>query len=370
MGNTGKKEKWKYWSEHPIISGMIVAVFSCILGTFFGASPVIERYFAIDTASTLIDSYLVDMDFVDPSILEEESLDQQFKMIHDSFVEYDNAIQAALVNMGQEQSTVSEMNRNAMLAKLPSLSDEMFDRCAEKDSQLEQQNERITALETEKAELQNQVNDYEQRKEAELLGSCLIIDGERMNNGESINSTIAKVDGHYYYGETFIEAYLLKEKIDYDVQSQTIIVGNSQPEKVKFTWDKMVYNPSGVDNYLLTDNRTFSMAAKSYSEGIVLSENDYFYVQLDGKYSKISFTYGHIDGTNLGDLELTFFAVDDNNESYTTFLQTIKMPGEMTSKEIEVPIGYAKTIKVVVSDGNDWDSDRANFGLTNIYLYS
>lgn len=366
------KKKIKYLSEHPIIAEVVAGTILLIVGLFIGASnnPVIEHYFAADTASTFIDAYLVETGYVDESILEIESLDQQFRMIHDSFAEQDNAIQKALVNMGEDQEEISEMERAVLLSKLPNSAKILYEKCSDKDELIKQKNESIEQLNKDNTDLQKQVDDYKQRKEAELVDTGLIIDGELMNNGELVSNAMVKVDGHYYYEETFIESYLRKEEINYDVQQQTIIVGDALPEKVKFAWDKMAFNPHGIDNYQLSDNSTFSMAKKTYSEGIVLSENDYFYVQLDGNYSKMSFTYGHVDDTNLGDLELTFFAVDDDNEAYHNVLKTITLPGEMTTKEIEVPIGYANTIKVVVSDGDDWDSDRASFGLTNIYLYS
>lgn len=324
----------------------------------------------MDTVSTFVDNYLVDTGYVDASVLEVESLDQKFQIIYESFAEYDEAVQDALVIMGKDQEEVSKMERAALLSELPYLADATVKDSSDKDKTIEKLNEDNDKLTEDNEKKQSKIEDYEKRKEAELIGSKLIVDGELMNNGELVSNAMVKVDGHYYYEETFIESYLRKEEINYDVQQQTIIVGDALPEKVKFAWDKMAFNPHGIDNYQLSDNSTFSMAKKNYSEGIVLSENDYFYVQLDGNYSKMSFTYGHVDDTNLGDLELTFFAVDDDNEAYHNVLKTITLPGEMTTKEIEVPIGYANTIKVVVSDGDDWDSDRASFGLTNIYLYS
>ena len=364
-----KKEMMKYWSEHPIVSGLIVAAFTVLLENCVG-EPIIDHYFPVDTVSTFVDNYLVDTGYVDASVLEVESLDQKFQIIYESFAEYDEAVQDALVIMGKDQEEVSKMERAALLSELPYLADATVKDSSDKDKTIEKLNEDNDKLTEDNEKKQSKIEDYEKRKEAELIGSKLIVDGELMNNGELVSNAMVKVDGHYYYEETFIESYLRKEEINYDVQQQTIIVGDALPEKVKFAWDKMAFNPHGIDNYQLSDNSTFSMAKKTYSEGIVLSENDYFYVQLDGNYSKMSFTYGHVDDTNLGDLELTFFAVDDDNEAYHNVLKTITLPGEMTTKEIEVPIGYANTIKVVVSDGDDWDSDRASFGLTNIYLYS
>lgn len=346
-----------------IVSGMITYFVTVLTAS---GNPMIERYFAIDTASTLIDNYLVDMDYVDPTILEVESLDQQFKTIHDSFAEYDNAVQEALVNMGQDQSTVSEMNRNTMLAQLPNLADGLYDKCDDKDRQIEQLNSRITALEQEKADLQKQVDDYKRRKEAELIGSKLIIDGELMNNGDSVNNAVARVEGNNFYSDSFLNTYILEEQIRYDLQENSVVVGNAKPEKVKFSWDDMVSGREGIDVYQMGGGSSFAMAKNSYTEGLVLSESDCCYVQLRGKYSKLKFTYGHVDDTERSDLELKIFAMDDNGETYTKLLKTISLKGEMNPKDVEVSLGYASAIKIVVSGGS-W---YPRFGLTDIYFYT
>ena len=349
-----------------IVSGIITYIVTVLTAS---GNPMIERYFAIDTASTLIDSYLVDMDYVDSAILEEESLDQQFKIIHDSFAEYDNAVQEALVNMGQDQSAVSEMNRYTMLAQLPNAAEELYDKCDNKDKQIEQLNSRITALEKENMDLQNQVDDYKQRKEAELIASKLIVDGELMNNGEPINKAIAKVDGNYYYSQAFLNAHVLSDQIYQDSQDDTIVVGNAKPEKVKFSWD-IVTNSDGVGVYTPGGGGSFVLDTKSYSEGLVLTGTDYFYAYLGGKYSKLTFTYGHVDNTCMYDLELTIFALDANNEEYT-LLKTIPLKATLACKDIEISLGYATKIKVVMSGWVNYDSQFATqYGLTDIYFYS
>lgn len=373
MEKQSKKINWKELTNNQLfctVLGWILGIVSTVGFSYVTDNPILHDYISIDSVSYFVESYLVDTGFVDASVLEEESLDKKFQLISESFAQYEDSVESAMVSLGENRENVGKMERTVLLSQLLSLAEGMADKCADKDAQIEQRNSRITELETANANLEKQVGNYKQRKEAELISSKLIVDGELLNNGELVGNAMAKVDGHYYFEETVIESYLRKEEINYDAQNQTIVVGDSVPEKVKFVWDKMAFNPHEIDNYTLSDNSTFSMATKTYSEGIVLSENDYFYVQLDGKYSKMSFTYGHVDNTNLGDLELKFFAVDENNEAYHNILKTITLPGEMTTNEIEVPLGYAKTIKVVVSDGDDWDSDRASFGLTNIYLYS
>lgn len=365
------KKKIKYLSEHPIIAEVVSGTILLIVGLFIGASnnPVIEHYFAADTASTFIDAYLVETGYVDESILEIESLDQQFRMIHDSFAEQDNAIQKALVNMGEDQEEISEMERAVLLSKLPNSAKILYEECSDKDELIKQKNKSIEQLNKDNTDLQKQVDDYKQRKEAELVDTGLIIDGELMNNGDSVKTAIAKVDGHNYYSESLLNTYIVEEKISYDSQGKTVIVGSAKPEKVKFSWD-MVTNAEGVDVYQIGAGNSFVMDTKSFSEGIVLSGTDSFYVYLGGKYSKLSFLHGHIDNTLIADLKLTIYALDEKNEAYTV-LATVPLRGEMACDSVEIPLAYATKIKITVSGGRNYDeSYYTKFGLTDIYFYS
>lgn len=365
------KKKIKYLSEHPIIAEVVSGTILLIIGLFIGASnnPVIEHYFAADTASTFIDAYLVETGYVDESILEIESLDQQFQIIHDSFSQYEKTIETALIKMGQDPEEISQMEQAVLLPKLTDLAVEMTDSCSDKDTQIEQHNNRINELEAEIKSLEEQIVDYEQRKEAELLDTRLIIDGELMNNGDLVKTAVAMVDGHNYYSESLLNTYVAEEQIKYDSQEKSIIVGNAKPEKVKFSWD-MVTNSDGVDVYQMGAGKTFVMDTNSYSEGMVLSGTDYFYAHLGGEYSKMSFSHGHIDNTLIADLKLTIYALDEKNEAYTV-LETITLRGEMACDDVEIPLAYATKIKIVVSGGRNYDeSHYAKFGLTDIYFYS
>lgn len=367
-----KKEMMKYWSEHPIVSGLIVAFVTVLLENCL-ADPVFDHYFPVDTASTFIGNYLVDTGYVDAAILEEESLNKQFQIIYESFEEYDEAVQTALVSLGANQADVGKMERAVRLSCLPSLAEDVVDRCADQNAEIIQKNKEITTLKDEKTDLQNELESYKQRKEAELKQSYLIVDGELLNNGDSINNVVAIVEGNKYYSEALLNTYLypnnLTDKIAYNVQENMVVVGNAKPEKVKFSWD-MAFNPEGPSVYTGESGKNFVMATDSFTEGVVLDWNDYFYVRLKGEYSKMTFTYGHIDGTDISDLDLTIIALDDDNEGYTKTLATIELDGEMTHKNIEIPIGYADAIKIVVSGYKDHNRRFTEFGLANIYFYS
>ena len=377
MEKQSKKINWKELTNNQLICtvlGWILGIVSTVGFSYVTDNPILHDYISIDSVSYLAESYLVDTGFVDTSVLEEESLDKKFQLISESFVQYEKSVETAMVSLGEKKEDVVEMERAVLLSKLPSLAEDMADKCADKDEKIEQLNGDITALTNEKTDLQNEVDDYKQRKEAEIKQSYLIIDGELMNNGDSVNNAVAIVEGNQYYSEALLNTYLYPDnfpnKIQYDMQEDAIVVGNAKPEKLKFSWESMVFNPDGPGVYTGESGKSFSMAKETFTEGVVLDWNDYFYVRLKGEYSKMSFTYGHIDGSALGDLDLTIVALDDDNEGYTKTLATITLDGEMTYKSIEIPIGYADAIKIVVSDYKDWDLRFTEFGLTDIYFYS
>lgn len=369
------RKKLKYWSEHPIIAEVVAAIIIYFLG--FGSNEVVDRYFSADTVSTFIDTYLVETGYVDDSILSVESPNEQFQIIYNSFVQYEETIvqyeetiKDTMVTLGENQEEVSKMERAALLSELPYLADATVKSNSDKDKEIKGLNETINTLTTDNKNKQNEIDELKKRKEADLKQSHLIIDGELMNNGDSVPNAVAIVDGNNYYSESLLNTHLypdsIPDKILYDMQENVVVFGNAKPEKVRFSWDDMVFDPDVDDVYKMGSGRSFDMAKNSYTEGLVLMRNDYFYAQLRGQYSKMTFTYGHVDNTEQSDLELKIYALDENGETYTRLLKTITLKGEMIPKDVEVPLGYVSAIKIVVSDGSKYP----RFGLTNIHFYS
>lgn len=357
-----RSERLSALAKHPLLNSIVSALIGAVATIIVGVvsnNIMIHNYVPIDNVSTLIQSYLVDPGYVDEAILAETSVDKQFVMLQATFSNYSTAIESSLGNLGLSSEYVSGMSRSDMLSKLPSLALATYN-----DS--ENNANKVNSLNLDNDALKKQIEQLNSQKTAELINANLIIDGELINLGNPINYSVALVDGNAYYSQALLNTYILGEALRYDTTENATVVGNQKPEKVKLLWDNMVSDPHGVEVYTLGNGSTFSMGMDSYGEGVVLSDEDYFYVHLRNEYSTLSFTYGHVDNSSQGNLELTLLAMDENGETYTTTLKTITLAGEMEPKNIEVPLGYASAIKIVVSDGDY----RARYGLSNIYLYS
>lgn len=357
-----KSQRLRMLSEHPllntIVSALIGAGATIVVGLLTNAI-MIHDYISFDSMSTLLQHYLIDPGYVEDTILEETSADKQFQTLQLAFENYSSTVKTSLENLGLPTEKISDMSTADMLSKLPSLAHTTY-----ADAQnYENKNKELSA---DNVSLEEKIKQLGSQKTAELKNANLIIDGELMNLGDPINNSVALVEGNAYYSQTLLNTYMLGEILKYDATENTTILGNQKPEKSKLSWEKMVSDPHNIEVYSLGNGSTFSMGMNSFGEGVVLSDEDYFYVHLKNKYSKLSFTYGHVDNTSQGNLELSVLAMDDNGETYTTTLQTITLSGEMEPKSIEIPLSYVSAIKIVVSDGDY----RARYGLSNIYLYS
>ena len=207
-------------------------------------------------------------------------------------------------------------------------------------------------MNSENKSLKEDNNRFSEQKTVELKEANLIIDGELMNSGDSIKNSVAIVDGNFYYSQSLLNTHILDvdKTLKYVDTENVLVVGKLKPEKTKLLWNDMVSDPKIADRYTLCGGRTFSMGKRTYGEGVILSDEDYMYIHLNKSYYALSFTYGHIDETSQGNLELTILAIDDNGETYTTTLKTITLSGEMEPKSIEIPLCYASAIKIIVSD--------------------
>ena len=333
------------WHMHPMFSGFIGTLLGVVVTTIFGiinTNAKYNDYIPFDNISILIENYLVASNCVDKDILDLETPIEQFKMIEDTFVELKDTYASNILDLKSENQRL-----NKLIESLNSNIDEL----KKNNNALNESNKLLG-----------------HRKTVDLKKTNLIISGELMNAGESINNTVAVIDGNNYYSQSFLNTYILDDDshIKYNETENAVILGNQKPEKTKFNWDGMVTDTDKVIYYRLGDSETFSMGTDVYNEGCRIEANASFYVHLKCKYSKMSFTYGHIDNTERDNLELTIFALDENRETYTTVIKTITLSGEMEPKDIEIPISYASAIKVVVSDG----FYKAKYGLSNIYFYS
>lgn len=354
----------KPWHEHQIFSGLvgaIIGVVGTIAVTLISNNVTTHNYIPFDSINVLFDNYLVEPGYVDNEILELETIDKQFEMLKNIFYNYYVSINNSLINLGYSTNDVTNMSQTELLDMLPLSTLNIY-------NQNQNYADDIESLSSENKRVKEENDRYREQKTVELKETNLIIDGELMNSGDSIKNAVAIVDGNCYYSQSLLNTHILDtdQALKYVDSENALVVGKQKPEKTKLLWNDMVSDAHINDNYTLGGGRTFTMGKCTYVEGVILKEENYMYIHLNKNYSAISFTYGHVDETSQGNLELTILAMDDNGETYTTTLKTITLSGEMEPKNIEIPLSYTSAIKIIVSDGDYY----ARYGLTDIYLYS
>lgn len=145
--------------------------------------------------------------------------------------------------------------------------------------------------------------------------------------------------------------------------------GTAQAAGMQVTWDganKSVYlwknlmpdNANFLDycppyetssyytEYKASKGDSFQISGKKYTNGFSLQYDDSFALfNLDGKYSSINFTMGHVDGSRNSDSTVLFF-VDGE------LVREIEVGYEDLAKTYSIPLNYGLQLKILRKGGN------------------
>lgn len=122
------------------------------------------------------------------------------------------------------------------------------------------------------------------------------------------------------------------------------------------------YEKQGYDEYLEGEN--FFMSGKKRTNGFVLNGyagNGLIISNLDGKYTKLNFDFGHVDGSGMSNATVTIYLDSRVYETYN-----IK-PDELASN-IVIPVKNKKQIKITVDDGSLSAIANAKIGFANVII--
>lgn len=173
-------------------------------------------------------------------------------------------------------------------------------------------------------------------------------------NGKTIEPFI-------YNGTTYLPVRGVAQALGVDVQ------WDGSTNSV-YLWDEMVpggtYLVEAIEAYeksnrnfvyvaKQTEGKSFSMMGTKYSNGIYTSWGDgHICYNLNGKYSDMTFTFGHLDGYSAKDSSVTI-VVDGEA------VQTVDLAAEEAPRQVTVPLNKGLQLKIVMSD---------DVGLANITL--
>lgn len=104
----------------------------------------------------------------------------------------------------------------------------------------------------------------------------------------------------------------------------------------------MPYQHKYTDFYSTENGKSFSMAGNKYTQGMVIDTiNGFALFNLNGKYSTLTCTVGHIDGESMYDVNVQFY-LDGK------LAKEVAVPAEGLPQTVTVNLNHALSMKVVV----------------------
>ncbi len=161
-----------------------------------------------------------------------------------------------------------------------------------------------------------------------------------------------KVEPFIYNGTTYLPVRAvgtaIGKEVSWDGVEKVVYLG-AKPGNADNWFDvcKPYQYKQGTE-YTLVDNKYFVMSGKKYTNGFVLN-NGYKHssealFNLEGEYSSLSFTVGHIDDTEQADVTLNIYL--DGIIAYTKELKYDDVASNVT-----IPLDGAKQMKIEISGG-------------------
>lgn len=146
-------------------------------------------------------------------------------------------------------------------------------------------------------------------------------------------------------------ANLAGMEVTWDGATQSIYLWDYLPNLTDTTYLMDVcppYQTNEYKEYLSKNGKNFEMSGEKYSNGFILGDNQwgveaYALFNLNSKYSDITFTIGHVDGTEMYDQEVLFF-VDGK------LVKTIEIGATDLAKEVSIPVEYGLQLKILRSE--------------------
>jgi len=186
-------------------------------------------------------------------------------------------------------------------------------------------------------------------------GISIFIDGVELNPTD-VNGK--KLDVFVYEGTTYVPlravSQSLGKDVSYEANSKSVYIGKNTGG-TKYLMDVC---PPYEKNYYFGKEKSWVMAGHSYANGFtMIVSGASAYWNLDGKYEKISFDFGHVDGTPM------------LGGKFTIYLDgVVKCVIEANSNELpthyELDLAGAK--QMVIS--SDYSISDPKYGFANIVV--
>lgn len=196
-------------------------------------------------------------------------------------------------------------------------------------SELEKENEQ---LKSDIKSLNEQISDLQSIPNVELYNYKFIIDGVEKNI--SNNNSVIKYNNKFYIRDDIV-SYI--EDIKLDEENNKIIVGDILGDTYSLMKVCPPYQTSDYQYYLQPD--TLKMAGEIYTNGFSMRDYSFALFNLNGKYTMLNFTLGHIDDATMID---GVFNIYLDEELY----QRIEISCEALPQQFSIPLDNANKMKI------------------------
>lgn len=154
------------------------------------------------------------------------------------------------------------------------------------------------------------------------------------------------VEPFIYKGEVYLPLSAVAEAMDlqyaWNGAKLSAYLGTVPGEKQYLLDVCPPYQTQCVDLYTNENGKSLKMAGKSYTNGFKFwnsGSEKFLLFSLDGKYSKMTFTLGHVDGQHMEDVKFQIFL--DGKLAGEYFV-----PAEGLPKTYSIDLNYALSMKI------------------------
>ncbi len=194
----------------------------------------------------------------------------------------------------------------------------------------------------------------------------IFMDGEQLDPRDA-NGT--QVEPFIYNGTTYLPVRAVGEAVGKDVSwdgiNKVVYLGAKPGDSENWLNVCGPYQYTDGEEYTLKENKYFTMSGQKYTNGFVLTPSDWdddkaeALFNLNGKYSSVTFTAGHVDDSGDHDAVLNVYL--DGIIAYSTELQY-----DDVAKPITVPLKNALQMKIEIvgKDLNVNTSSRVSYGFS------
>lgn len=176
-----------------------------------------------------------------------------------------------------------------------------------------------------------------------------------------------KVEPFIYNGTTYLPlratANLADFGVTWDGRTKSVYLWDEMTANETYLVDVCPpYQQSNFKKVLKSEGKSFPMSGQKYSNGFdIFADNAYALFNLNGQYSTMEFTYGHIDSSGYSsqsDATLTFI-VDGR------VVEEIDIDAGRLPQMVSIPLNHGLQLKIVCTTDAFWEP---HVGLANITI--